>query len=101
MVDRREFLALGAGALLGVPDAEAADPPRIRRYVTLGRTQLEVSDISFGSASTSDAAVGRPAFERGVNFFDPAESYRGGYAEEAIGSPRALPWATNAPSSSS
>ena len=85
MVDRREFLALGAGALLGVPDAEAADPPRIRRYVTLGRTQLEVSDISFGSASTSDAAVVRHAFERGVNFFDTAESYRGGYAEEAIG----------------
>ncbi len=85
MVDRREFLALGAGALLGVPDADAADPPRIRRYVSLGRTQLEVSDISFGSASTSDAAVVRHAFERGVNFFDTAESYRGGYAEEAIG----------------
>ena len=85
MVDRREFLALGAGALLGVPDAQAAEPARIRRYVTLGRTQLEVSDISFGSASTSDAAVVRHAFERGVNFFDTAESYRGGYAEEAIG----------------
>jgi hypothetical protein len=86
MVDRREFLAVGAGALLGVPAAAAVDEaPRIRRYVTLGRTRLEVSDISFGSASTSDTALVRYAFERGVNFFDSAESYRGGFAEEAIG----------------
>jgi predicted aldo/keto reductase-like oxidoreductase len=85
MVDRREFLALGAGALIGVPQAEAAEASRIRRYVTLGRTQLKVSDISFGSASTSDADVVRYAFSRGVNFFDTAESYRGGFAEEAIG----------------
>lgn len=85
MVDRREFLAAGAGALLAIPGAQAAAPPRIQRYVTLGRTQLKVSDISFGSASTSDTAVVRHAFERGINFFDSAESYRGGYAEEAIG----------------
>jgi predicted aldo/keto reductase-like oxidoreductase len=85
MVDRREFLALGAGALLGVPEVGAAEPARVRRYATLGRTQLKVSDISFGSASTSDAAVVRHAFERGINFFDSAESYRGGFAEEAIG----------------
>src|SRR5512145_1506460 len=85
MVDRREFLALGAGALLGVPGASAAEPGRIRRYVRLGRTGLEVSDISFGSSGTSDAALVRYAYERGVNFFDTAESYRGGFAEEAIG----------------
>jgi uncharacterized protein len=86
MVDRREFLGLTAGALLRLPQSEAALPPaRIQRYVTLGRTQLQVSDISFGSASTMDVAVVRHAFERGVNFFDTAESYRGGYAEEAIG----------------
>jgi uncharacterized protein len=85
MVDRREFLALGAGALLGVPDAGAAEAPRVRRTVTLGRTRLKVSDIALGSASTSDADVVRHAFSRGVNFFDSAESYRGGFAEEAIG----------------
>jgi predicted aldo/keto reductase-like oxidoreductase len=85
MVDRREFLALGAGALLGVPQVEAGEASRVRRYATLGRTQLKVSDISFGSASTADADVVRYAFARGVNFFDTAESYRGGFAEEAIG----------------
>jgi predicted aldo/keto reductase-like oxidoreductase len=91
MIDRRNFLALGAGvalSLAGVADAQqtpAAGAARIRRYVRLGRTGLEVSDISFGSSSTSDAALVRHAFERGVNFFDTAESYRGGFAEEAIG----------------
>ncbi len=87
MVGRRDFLALGAGAVLGVPGVAEAQQPeaRIRRYATLGRTGLKVSDISFGSASTSDAALVRYAFERGVNFFDSAESYRGGFAEEAIG----------------
>lgn len=89
MVDRRDFLTLGAGAALGlagVPHAAAApQPARIRRYVTLGRTGLKVSDISFGAASSSDPELVRHAFERGVNFFDSAESYRGGFAEDAIG----------------
>jgi hypothetical protein len=53
--------------------------------VRLGRTELKVSDISFGSASSSDAALVRHALERGVNYFDSAESYRWGGAEEAIG----------------
>ena len=92
MMDRRDFLALGAGAALGLAGASAAQQsapapgaPRIRRYARLGRTGLEVSDISFGSSSTSDTALVRYAFERGVNYFDSAESYRGGFAEEAIG----------------
>ena len=91
MVDRRDFLALGAGAALGMAGATIAQQTtvaggaRIRRYVRLGRTGLEVSDISFGSSGTSDAALVRYAYERGVNFFDTAESYRGGFAEEAIG----------------
>ncbi|MCC7548960.1 MAG: aldo/keto reductase [Burkholderiales bacterium] len=88
MVGRREFMALGAGTALGMSamaHSQEETAPRIRRYATLGRTGLKVSDISFGSASTSDAALVRHAFERGVNFFDTAESYHGGFAEEAIG----------------
>jgi hypothetical protein len=53
--------------------------------VTLGNTGLEISDISFGSSRTSDPAVVRHAFERGVNYFDSAEGYKGGESETAIG----------------
>jgi aryl-alcohol dehydrogenase-like predicted oxidoreductase len=87
MIDRRTLLGLGAAAAaapLGPAGAHAASP-RIQRTVTLGRTGLEVSEISFGSASSTDAALVRHALDRGVTFFDTAESYRFGWAEEAIG----------------
>lgn len=87
MTDRRDVLALGAGliagSLLGVGEAQAET--RIRRYVRLGRTEMKISDISFGSASSTDPALVRHALALGVNYFDSAESYRWGGAEEAIG----------------
>lgn len=90
MTDRRRFLQLGAGAAAGLAGLDAlAQPasraPYIQRYVRLGRTGLKVSDVSFGSASSSDPALVRHALDRGVNYFDTAESYRWGNAEEAIG----------------
>lgn len=91
MIARRDFLRLGTGAALGLTAAAHSAPPaasaqpRIRRYVRLGRTGLEISDISFGSASSSDPALIRYALDRGVNYFDTAESYRFGYAEDAMG----------------
>jgi hypothetical protein len=90
MIDRRRLLGLGTAAAVAplgfaTPTAGAAASPRIRRYVTLGRTGLEVSDISFGSASSQDAELVRHALDLGVTFFDTAESYRFGWAEEAMG----------------
>jgi hypothetical protein len=90
MIDRRNFLRLGAGAAFGLAARASAQSQistsgHIRRYVRLGRTELKVSDISFGSASSSDVALVRHALDRGVNYFDTAESYRWGGAEEAIG----------------
>jgi len=89
MVDRREFLRLGAGTALGLAASpalvEAQSDPRIRSYKTLGKTGLKVSDISFGSASMSDPALVRHALSRGINYFDTAEGYRWGSAEEAFG----------------
>jgi predicted aldo/keto reductase-like oxidoreductase len=87
-MDRRSFLA--ATAAIGLSGAAsstaiAAEAPRVRRRVRLGRTELHISDISFGSASSTDAALVGHALERGINYFDTAESYRGGRAEEAIG----------------
>jgi predicted aldo/keto reductase-like oxidoreductase len=99
MIDRRKFLKVGTGAALGFAGVSAtarkslaqdggngsARVPRIRRYARLGRTELQVSDISLGSSRNSDPDVIAYALDRGVNFFDSAESYRWGNAEEAIG----------------
>ncbi len=94
MADRREFLRIGTGAALAIAGAGAATGDgrvaretgaRIQRYVRLGRTELQISDISLGSSSNSDPDVVARAFDRGVNYFDSAESYRWGGAEEAIG----------------
>ena len=88
MVDRRDFLKLGAGTVLGLaaaPAMPAQSDRRIHSYKTLGRTGLKISDISFGSAGNSDPAVVRHALDSGINYFDTAESYRFGNSEEAIG----------------
>ena len=92
-IGRRRFLGLGTAAAVGLAGGPAlgstgalpSDSARIQRYVTLGATGLRVSDVSFGSASSADPDLVRYALDRGVNFFDTAESYRFGNAEEAIG----------------
>jgi len=63
--------------------------PHIRSYKTLGRTGWRVSDIGFGTGPLKDSALARMAFDRGINYFDTAESYGNGAAERAIG--EALP----------
>ena len=88
-MNRRQFLRKGAGLTAGLavlgPAAGQARTPRIQRHVTLGATGLRVSDISFGSSRSADPELVRHAVARGVTYFDTAESYRGGRAEEAIG----------------
>ena len=92
MINRRKLLGMGTGAAAGIYGGAVwgrtgtDDPlPEVKRYVTLGRTDLTVSEISFGSASSSDPDLVRHALDRGINFFDTAESYRWGNSEEAIG----------------
>ena len=64
--------------------------------VSLGRTGLQVSPICFGTWQLSPRfwgeqprevmlAAARSAFERGVNFFDTADAYGDGLAEEVLG----------------
>lgn len=90
-LDRRAFLlggVAGAAGLLtaGPIDALASEPePRVQRYVALGKTGMKISDISFGSSRMSDPKAVRHAYERGVNYFDSAEGYKGGRSETAIG----------------
>ncbi len=90
-LDRRDFLratavaAVASVAPLAAPALATPTQPVIQRYVKLGRTGLSISDISFGSSRTDDADVVRHALERGINYFDTAEDYRGGESESAIG----------------
>jgi hypothetical protein len=97
---RREFLqstaaatlGLGAGAVTArdaLAEMAAPDPsPRVKRYGTLGRTGLRISDISMGTGSTADPKLIRYAYDRGITYFDTAEGYpMGGHglAEKSIG----------------
>lgn len=62
-------------------------------YRRLGRSGLKVSELSLGAWVTFGGQIGedateacmRAAYEEGVNFFDNAEAYAGGKAEEVMG----------------
>ena len=94
---RREFLkhsaiaGVGAG-LLPMLGASREPPHRFRPAKCagcspLGKTGLKISDISFGGATLhrGDEDVVRHAFDRGINYFDTAETYTGGESETVIG----------------
>jgi len=95
LIGRREFLKRGMLAGVGVsilPLAGAAGASveaaaHVRRYSTLGRTGLKISDISFGASrlTTGNEDLVRHAFDCGVNYFDSAETYTGGESETTIG----------------
>ena len=93
---RRSFLRLGAitGLASGVSlpvfgaiENDSKSTPGVRRYVTLGRTGLKISDISFGSSRlrSGEEYLVDHAFDQGVNYFDTAESYTNGHSEPVIG----------------
>lgn len=90
MSDRRKFLKATAGLTAISPIASnlvKADinKPEIQRHVTLGKTGLKVSEIGFGSSSLQKEELVSHALDRGVTYFDTAESYRFGWSEEAMG----------------
>jgi len=99
-VRRREVLKAGAAATLGLAaplhlraqtssgneSASGNDSARVQRYRELGKTGLKISDISFGSSRLSSGPdVVRYAVDLGINYFDTAETYRGGSSEEVLG----------------
>ncbi len=90
-IDRRSFLKLGAvtGLASGftLTKAEHNNANRIRHYTRLGRTNLEVSDISFGSSRLrpGEEYLVDYALDHGVNYIDTAESYTRQNSERVIG----------------
>src|ERR1051325_2342322 len=57
----------------------------IRSYRSLGRTGLQMSDISFGCASVDKVATVKRALERGVNYFDTSPDYSHAGSEQTLG----------------
>jgi len=97
-LSRREFLrraatgaavsvgaAAGLGAALRPAAAAATGAEKGRRYRTLGRTGLKVSELGLGTIKIDSPAVVQHAMDLGVNYFDTAACYQGGKSEEKLG----------------
>jgi predicted aldo/keto reductase-like oxidoreductase len=94
-IGRREFirsgtlagLGVGLATLTGAASAAIPSTPEVRRYAALGRTGMKISDISFGAdrLSPGQEDLVHHAFDRGINYFDTAETYRGGDSETTLG----------------
>ena len=95
-VTRREFIkassALGVGMAFssyGVLDGQAEEEePKLSgslRLRTLGRTKLEVTELSFGGGPLRDPAPLHMAIDKGVNLIHTAPGYVGGRSIEAFG----------------
>jgi hypothetical protein len=58
---------------------------RIAHYRPLGKTGVEMSDISFGGAGIGSHEVVERAVERGINYFDTSPDYSRTGSEQVIG----------------
>jgi len=86
---RRDFLKAGAaaGALVGIGELPlAAETNAATQWVTLGKSNVKVTRLAFGTGTNSGAvqrALGqdgfnrlvRYAYDRGIRFFETADSY--------------------------
>lgn len=70
-----------------LPSVAPLAEPAVKGFVELGKTGLKISDISFGSSRlrSGEERLVEHAIDRGVNYFDTAESYTGGQSETVIG----------------
>ena len=94
-VERRTFLqqlavggvALGATSGLTAAAVETSHAAAaVKRHKQLGTTDIRMSDISFGgSRLRGDGNLVHYALDKGINYFDTAESYTGGDSETIIG----------------
>ena len=58
---------------------------KVVQYRRLGRTDVMVSDISFGSSRVRDVEVALDAIDRGINYFDTAPDYADTGSEQVLG----------------
>ncbi|MFT7685929.1 MAG: putative aldo/keto reductase-like oxidoreductase [Candidatus Azotimanducaceae bacterium] len=97
-INRRKFLQLSATTTLAGTSLSKASSEKTEvassntnqqqiKYVRLGRTELKMSDISFGSSQlqTGQEYLVQHALEQGINYFDTADSYTRGKSERVLG----------------
>jgi predicted aldo/keto reductase-like oxidoreductase len=91
-IDRRAFLQLGAAASglafgCGAAGREPESPAGAvaMRLRPLGRTGLEVSELSFGAHGVDNPPLMAAALEAGINTFGTSGQYLDGREEEALG----------------
>jgi predicted aldo/keto reductase-like oxidoreductase len=92
IVNRRNFLKIGvtgaAGfalspAIISASGQEQVNDGIIRR--TLGRTGLKVPVLSFGVMRADNPGLCKSAYEKGITFFDTANTYQNGNNEIMLG----------------
>ena len=97
-ISRRSILKLGtlslsSGLATRIATAKHAEQTLtpldngIRKFTQLGRTNLMISDISFGASQlkSGQEVLVDHAFDKGINYFDTAAGYSGGQSEIVIG----------------
>lgn len=92
MTNRRDFLKTGmiAAAAVAAPHPQSIANSfngEVKSYKRLGRTNLKISDISFGTSRlrSGEEYLIHHALDRGINYFDSAEGYTRGQAEKVLG----------------
>ena len=82
-INRRNFLlsSLAAGSInLSNTHAEG----NYSNIVKLGNTDINIPEVGYGSSMTSEESIVAHAYDRGIRYFDTAESYHGGDSEISI-----------------
>jgi len=92
MSNRRDFLKTGVLATAAITATSHQSfaqnfSGEVKSYKRLGRTNLKVSDISFGTSRlrSGEEHLIHHALDRGINYFDSAEGYTRGQAEKVLG----------------
>jgi hypothetical protein len=90
--NRRGFLKSGLMGVAGVVTLNsgiaAGSPSKKEKkiiYRTLGKTGLKIPVISMGVMSANNPSLVKAAIDKGITFFDTANSYQNGKNEEMLG----------------
>jgi len=90
-ISRRTFVRLGAGAgvasgmALTAAGEEGISKTAEMKSRALGKTDLKVSEVGFGTYGFSNSELLEKAIDQGINLVCTASVYQNGRAEEAIG----------------